>query len=76
MKYVYILILSFLLLTSCAKKATKQNEVKAPTLIEHTTSQDKEPEKEVAEEELTDIAHAIKIKAKFIEFTLGDAEHY
>ncbi len=70
MKYAPIFTLSLLLLFSCAQKANKQNQGNDPDLGEEAINLDDETENEAIDED--DSA----IRAKFIEFSLGDAEHY
>lgn len=71
MNNLSILTLSLLFLFSCTQKAEKKDPVTPPVLAEQSSSSDEEviPNDSIHEEGPT-------VRAKFVEFSLGDAEHY
>jgi hypothetical protein len=70
MNNLSILILSVLFLFSCSQEAKKKEPVAPPVLVEESSSSDEViPNDSIHEEEPT-------LRAKFVEFQFGDAEHY
>ncbi len=68
MKNLLFLFLSIFLFASCGSKTTTEDENE---MIDETT----EITSEMEEEEVSD-SEKTTIKAKFVEFQLGDSEHY
>ena len=70
MKYLPILTLCILFLSSCAQEDNKQDQAKL-TISEapSVASSEVTPDEEIDKKEFS-------IRAKFVGFSLGDAEHY
>jgi hypothetical protein len=71
MNYFPILALSFLFLFSCSQETNDEsNGVEVPALVKKSSNSN-----EVTENESVD-KNSFYVRAKFVKFWLGDAEHY